>query len=419
MSAAHALHSAADPFARPAFMPHGHCYFWDPGLLWAHVSADLLIGLAYFSIPIALAVYVRQRKEAQGNAILIMFVLFIFACGTTHFINILTVWQPYYWLEAGVKLVTAGLSVATAIVLWPLIPKAVNLPSQARLQALNNELAAEIRQRQERESEIQTLNQVLEARVAERTLALETRTHEAEIANAAKSIFLATMSHELRTPLNAILGFTALLREESDSTAPQQRDLAQIEHSATHLLALINDVLDLSQIEADQWTLQPENLNLNALVAEAAHTIFPLANAQHNHLELTLPEEVIWLETDGRRLRQILLNLLSNACKFTRQGHIYLRLTASPEAVEICVQDTGIGMTAEQLPLIFEAFYQVDGSYGRQYAGTGLGLAIAQKVTQQLKGSLKVDSAPGQGTAFTLSLPRMRSAQTGRLNPNP
>lgn len=397
-------------------MPHGHCYFWDPGLLWAHVSADLLIGLAYFSIPIALAVYVRQRKEQHGNAILIMFVLFIFACGTTHFINILTVWQPYYWLEAGVKLITAGLSVATAITLWPLIPKALNLPSPAHLQTLNSELAAEIQQRQQRESEIQVLNQVLEARVAERTLALETRTREAEVANAAKSIFLATMSHELRTPLNAILGFTALLREEEATPTQHQRDLAQIENSAAHLLALINDVLDLSQIETEQWTLQAEKLNLNHLLTELVHTISPLASVQHNHVELKLPQEPVWWETDARRLRQILLNLLSNACKFTRQGEIRVKLTATDDQVKIDVSDTGIGIAAEQLPLIFEAFYQIDGSYGRQYAGTGLGLAIAQNVTRQLKGDLSVRSTPGQGTQFTLNLPRLHAAQTGPLS---
>lgn len=392
-------------------MPHGHCYFWNPALLGAQVLTNLIIALAYFSIPVALWVFVKRRqdlRDLQVKGLFIMFALFILFCGTTHLMDILVIWRPYYWIDTGIRLITALLSLATAWVLWPLIPRLLTLPSPSQLRAANQSLEAEIAQRQAREQEISQLNQDLERRVADRTQELIQRTREAEIANRSKSTFLATISHELRTPLNAIIGYSELMLEDLAQGRPgedQQQDLRHVHSSALHLLDLINEVLDLARIEAGKLTVVEENVAVATLLEDLQRTIQPLAEAQQNRLEVHAQEPLPTLRSDAQRLKQILLNLLSNACKFTHKGLIRLEAAVSGEALVFRVSDTGIGIQPEQLERIFEMFYQADSSYSRQYMGTGLGLAIARGLTEQLGGSLEAASEPGVATVFSLRLP--------------
>lgn len=404
-----------DPFTNPAFMPHGHCYLWDPAVLWIQVVANALIGLAYFSIPVALWVFVSRRtdlKDLQVKGLFIMFALFILACGTTHFLDILVIWRPYYWLDSIVRIITGVLSVATAVVLWPLIPKLLSLPSPAQLRELNTELEAEISQRRAREDDIRALNAELEQRVAERTRELIQRTHEAEVANRSKSIFLATMSHELRTPLNAIIGYSELMLEDlSDQRGlkaqedQQQADLEHVRSSATHLLALINEVLDFSKLEANKMEVLAATIPAAELLESVAASIRPLAAKNQNQLEVEIRQPELELVSDAQRLRQILFNLLSNASKFTHQGLIRIELDADEHEACFRVRDTGIGMLPEHLERIFDMFYQVDSSYSRKYMGTGLGLTIARGLAEKLGGRLEVESQFGKGTVFSLILP--------------
>ncbi|MGE3540258.1 MAG: hybrid sensor histidine kinase/response regulator [Candidatus Tectimicrobiota bacterium] len=233
----------------------------------------------------------------------------------------------------------------------------------------------------------------------------------AEAANVAKSAFLANMSHELRTPLNAIIGYCELLQEEAEDNACAAfvPDLLKIQTAGKHLLGLINDVLDLSKIEAGKMDLHLETCAVSSVLREVMTAILPLADKNGNRLELQGLERLGSMYTDVAKVRQILWNLLSNACKFTHQGRIVLAVSRQPwsdaDGLVFRVIDTGIGMAPEQCERVFQAFVQADDSTTRQYGGTGLGLAISRHLCHMLGGDISVVSTPGQGTTFTVSLP--------------
>jgi PAS domain S-box-containing protein len=243
---------------------------------------------------------------------------------------------------------------------------------------------------------------------------------EAEAANSAKSQFLANMSHELRTPLNAIIGYSEMLREEAEDRDLDDFvvDLQKIGSAGQHLLRLINDVLDLSKIEAGRMELSVETFDLGRLIDDVVTTALPLAERNGNQLTSECAIEGM-MRSDPTRVRQVLLNLLSNACKFTRDGTIRLAARADGDGeggwVEIEVRDSGIGMTAEQMGRLFQAFTQAEASTAARYGGTGLGLAISRRFCRMMGGDVDVQSAPGKGTAFTVRLPRVAPQQQERV----
>ncbi len=224
-----------------------------------------------------------------------------------------------------------------------------------------------------------------------------------EMASEHKSGFLASMSHELRTPLNAIIGYSEMLHETAqDELLP---DLAKIRDAGRHLLGLINDILDLSKIEAGKMDLYLEEVDLAGLVEDVRSIIEPLSAANGNRLEIACPAALGTLYTDRTKLKQSLLNLLSNAGKFTHEGQVRLEVRPAAGEISFIVSDTGIGMTEEQQGRFFQAFSQAELSTTRQYGGTGLGLAITKHFCEMLGGRITVESTPGQGSAFTISLP--------------
>ena len=240
----------------------------------------------------------------------------------------------------------------------------------------------------------------------------------AEEANQAKSIFLANMSHELRTPLNAIIGYSEMLKEDAEDQQLKDfiPDLLKIRGAGQHLLNLINDVLDLSKIEAGQMDLDVESFDVAELIRDIAETFRPLAQKNDNHWIIHCPEDIGEMSTDATKLRQSLFNLLSNACKFSEKGTITLtvdrvlqpslRPTLPPsEWLRFVVSDTGIGMTPEQIRRLFQAFMQADTSTTRKYGGTGLGLAITKRFCEMMGGTIQVTSQFGKGSTFTLELP--------------
>ncbi len=244
-----------------------------------------------------------------------------------------------------------------------------------------------------------------------RALAAEQSLHareEAEEANRAKSQFLANMSHELRTPLNAIIGYSEMLQEEAEDTGQDDfiPDLQKINTAGKQLLALINDVLDLSKIEAGKMDLFLESFDAGSLVTTVSDIIKPVITKNNNRLAVEIAEDIGSMHADLTKVRQSLVNLLSNASKFTENGTI--TINARPEGDELLfsVSDTGIGMTPEQLGKLFQAFSQADSSTQKKYGGTGLGLAITRKFCQMMGGDVIVESEVGQGTTFTLRLPR-------------
>ena len=252
---------------------------------------------------------------------------------------------------------------------------------------------------------------------------IEEKSRALQVASQHKSQFLANMSHELRTPLNAIIGLTEMLREEAEGPefAGFTEPLERVNRAGKHLLGLINDVLDLSKIEAGRVELHEEDFDLGVLARDLVVTAQPLADKNANRLVLECASGSAPMRGDEMRLRQVLLNLLSNACKFTDNGTVTLRISGSnPGDVpgyEIRVADTGIGMTAEQLAKIFSEFTQADASTTRRYGGTGLGLAISKRLVEMMGGTIAAESAPGEGSTFSVWLPATRAQPSGQEAP--
>jgi signal transduction histidine kinase len=290
--------------------------------------------------------------------------------------------------------------------------------ARIRMEDLNRMVALRTAELESANAELERQRGHLEEQVAARTLelselnrSLRLAKEAAEQASRAKSAFLATMSHELRTPLNAIIGYSEMLIEEAQDRAQPEfiPDLQKICVSGRHLLELIDDALDISRIEADRMELHLEVCNAGDLIADAISAVEPMAGKNRNKLEVSCGDPGMRVRADRLRFRQVLVNLLGNACKFTEDGTVRLEVVRSrgEDGGLVCwrVRDTGIGIAPEQLGKLFRAFTQVDSSMARKYGGTGLGLAISQQLCRLMGGWITVESEPGRGSTFTIHMP--------------
>lgn len=373
-------------FDTSSYPARWNCGEWTPLEGWLHIGSDVLIFLAYLAIPLSILYCLWKRRDVPFNSVLILFSAFILSCGTGHLLEAVIFYCPIYRVAGLLKLTTALVSVATAIVLMRLLPRILDLPSLAN----RNELL--------------------------------------ERASKTKSEFLANMSHEIRTPMTAILGYATILAEAEKETnqpiseADRLNAVQTIQKNGQHLLTIINDVLDMSKIDANRIEISKVSIKLVELLEEVIGLMQAQANDKGIELclcpETTLPAVVI---SDPMRLRQILLNLIGNAIKFTKVGSVTLRVShkliqndvdENRDELSFAVIDTGIGMDADQLATIrkFEAFTQADGSTSRNYGGTGLGLRISNSLATLLGGSLHIESTKTEsinesGSNFTLKLP--------------
>lgn len=252
----------------------------------------------------------------------------------------------------------------------------------------------------------------LEQRVTERTEELAVAMERAQEADQLKSAFLATMSHELRTPLNSIIGFTGIMLQ--GLTGPlneeQLKQMSMVQSSARHLLALINDVLDISKIEAGQLELASASFDLRSSLEKTVKLVAPQAAKKGIELKLHIAPDVSTVCADQRRLEQVFLNLLNNAVKFTEKGHVHIHCDGEMDHYIVAVSDTGIGIKQEQLPGLFQPFHQIDTGLARKHEGSGLGLSICKKLMDMMNGSISVTSEWGSGSTFTIRFPRNQEA---------
>ncbi|MFB6345646.1 MAG: ATP-binding protein [bacterium] len=361
------------------FMPHGGCFLWNPGILWTHVISDAVIGISYFSIPVGLAYFVRKRRDLAFSWMFVMFASFILFCGASHFMEIWTTWEPFYWTEGMVKVATAAVSAVTAIALWPLIPRALELPSPQQLKD-------EIKQRREAEQELREVNRTLEKKVQERTEELEQ--------------FIYAASHDLREPVRTMQTYAGFLEEDlGDVKGKVKEDIEFISDSADRMSELINSLLKLSR--TSRQDLEPTDVSVEESVHEALQ-----------HLEASMEEKAVRIEwddlpevtADPALLSDLFKNLISNALKYGVDESGTIRITATQEKGQwtLGVKDDGPGVPSDKQEEIFQPFKHLHS--WEDYEGTGIGLSICRRIVDQHGGDIWVESEPGEGAHFKFTL---------------
>jgi signal transduction histidine kinase/ActR/RegA family two-component response regulator len=394
----------------PARWYCGSAWQQTPELGWLHILSDLGTWSAYTAIPVVLLYFVVRRKDIPFRLMFLLFGAFILLCGLTHLMEVIIFWQPIYRFAGLVKLATAVVSWGTVIALVRVLPEALELPG---VRKLNEQLRQEIKERQRFEQERETLLQREQfARV------------EAEKASRMKDEFLSTVSHEIRTPLNAILGWAQILRTQDASPDELQQGLEVIERNSRAQAKLVDDLLDMSRIISGKIRLEVEPIDLAVVARAALQAVKPAAEAKGIALIEKIDASAGTFVGDPNRLQQIIWNLLTNGVKFTpKGGTVTLELHRRESDAEIVVRDTGIGVSPDFLPYVFDRFSQAEPGTTRRFGGLGLGLAIVKQLTELHGGRVAVSSpGVGQGAAFSVLLPvkavQVESSGEGELRPN-
>lgn len=365
-----------------SFMPHGHCYLWSPAMVWLQVAANLTIAVAYVSISATLAVILRRIRDIPFSRMYVAFGIFIVTCGLTHFLDIATIWHPVYWLDGGVRAVTALASAGTALMLVPLVPKAVALARAAETaHARGLELESTYR-------ELATAH--------ERTKALEQ----------AKAELFANVSHELRTPLALVIGPTEKLLAGPELSIAQREELETIARNARTLLKHVNDLLDVAKLDVDHLEASYAHTDVAALVTRVTRQFEGLARERSVRLDVRVPA-ARKAEVDADLVERVVANLVGNAFKFGPRGGI-VRVSldsGATEEVRLEVADDGPGVPPALREHVFERFAQAEAGATRTHGGTGLGLAIVKDLVRLHGGKVHVEEAPEGGALFVVTMP--------------
>lgn len=396
------------------FMPHGHCYLWDPWILRQNVISNALIGISYYCIPIALIYFVKKRKDLQFNWIFLMFSAFIFACGTTHFVNILTIWRPAYRLDATLMSVTAFFSVATLIMLAKVMPQLLKLPSPSMLQEQIRKLEHEVSLRIRAETELKTLNTLLDQKVSQRTLELSTVNQELLTAKNILEVNIAELtqvnyelanfayasSHDLKSPLRGIDQLATWITEDlGDNLNPgTQEHLRLMRSRIKRMEMLLDDLLAYSRVGRSKDDIV--EVNTRALLED----IFDLT-ASGAAIKLILADDLPVLRTKKVPLELVFRNLIGNAIKHhdKPQGTITISGRAIGDAFEFTVQDDGPGIPLEHQERVFAMFQTLKPR--DQIEGSGMGLAIVKKAVETSGGSISLESDGKHGCTFRVVWP--------------
>jgi signal transduction histidine kinase/ActR/RegA family two-component response regulator len=415
------------------FMPHGMCFLWNPAVLWVNVLSDSVIAAAYYLIPFLLFYFVRRRRDIEFKGIFLAFGIFILACGSTHVLGAITVWNPLYRLDGVVKAITALASVATFFMLIPWLPLLIRLPSPTQLKIVNRHLEEEIQERRRAEEETHKANLELEERVRQRTAdlerlvddlrkAIERRQEvEGQLIQAQKMEAVGRLAggvaHDFNNLLTVILGYNEMLREAVRQDADASDYANEVLHAAQRASALTNQLLTFSR----RQVAMPRVVNLNQVVEEIEKMLRHIIGEDvelHMHLGPALHS----VKADPSHVDQVILNLAVNARDAMPAGGRLTIETANVELtgeyaathlnitpgnyVMLAVSDTGIGMDALTRSRLFEPFFTTK----EKDKGTGLGLSIVYGIVKQNSGEIMVYSEPGQGTVFKIYLPAISEA---------
>ncbi|MDD5261228.1 MAG: ATP-binding protein [Methylacidiphilales bacterium] len=386
-------------FSNNNFMPHGHCYLWNPALIWLHVVSDGLIALSYYSIPITLVYFVSRRKDVEFDWIYISFAIFILSCGMTHLMEIWNIWHPDYWLSGLTKALTAVSSLISAVLLIRLMPKVIVLPSPRQLKETNEALQCEIHEHKKASEAVQKLNQHLRKQAA-----------LLEAANDELEAFSYSVSHDLRAPLRHIDGFIDLLKSnpalESDPVSRRHMDV--ISNSARKMSQLIDDLLEFSRL--GRSSLQPIRFEMRKLVDEAIHQMEPETRGRKIFWKIG---ELPSVEGDPALLRQVWINLISNAVKYTQTRfeatieigrHFSSANTPVTDDVVFYVRDNGVGFDMRYASKLFGVFQRLHNT--QKFEGTGIGLASVQRILHRHGGRCWAEGQVEQGATFYFCLPK-------------
>ncbi len=346
-----------------SFLPHGYCYLWQPGLLWLHLISDSVITLSYYSIPIGLVWFVQKRRDVPFNWMFWLFAIFIAGCGTTHLMEIWTLWHPTYWLSGGIKVVTAVSSIGTAIALVPLLPKAVALPTPTQLERANREL---------------------------------------RVANNELESFGYSVSHDLRAPLRAIDGFShALLEDHSESLdAEARRLLTTVRANTQRMSRLIDDLLAFSRLGRKELAMAPVDLT-----SLAQTVVEDLQKGSGEHRARVSVAPLPPARGDRALLHLVLTNLIGNAFKFAcRRAEPRIEVGAQTEDGETVyyVRDNGVGFDMRYADKLFGVFQRLHPA--EEFEGTGVGLALVQRIVQRHGGRVWGEGKVNEGATLYFTL---------------
>jgi signal transduction histidine kinase/CheY-like chemotaxis protein len=390
------------------------CYLWDPTLVWLNALSDILIAASYYSIPFLLFYFVTRRRDISFNAIFVAFGAFILACGTTHLLGAITIWHPVYRLDAVIKAVTAVASAATFVMLVPMLPALIALPSPSQLERVNRSLACEVEERRAAEEEVRKVNEELEDRVAARTA--ERQTLERQLIQAQKMEAVGRLAdgvaHDFNNLLTVILGYTDMLREHAANDPPALEYAGEVRRAAERAAALTNQLLAFSR----RQMAAPRIISLNDVVSQVEKMLGRITG-EDIQLVLRLADGAQPVRVDPTHMEQVIMNLAVNSRDAMPGGGKLTIETADVELTDeyagrhigvqagrytlLAVSDTGSGMDDATKARLFEPFFTTK----EQGKGTGLGLSIVYGIVKQNGGEILVYSEPNQGTVFKIYLP--------------
>ena len=381
------------------YMPHGYCLSWSPPLIYTFVVSDTLIFLSYLSMPIALAYFAWRRTDFPYRWLLWLFAVFIVACGSTHLFDVIVLWWPVYRLDALLKVATALASVFTAIAIWPMLPRALKLPSPLELQRANEALQVEIAERQRIGEELRLAKEAAEAGLQKVT----ERTAELAAANQELESFAYAVSHDLRAPLRAMSGFSRALVEDYGERLEGEAKLylEQIDLASRSMGGLIDGILALSR--STRGELRREAIDVSLL---ATRLLEELARSEPERRVSWRVEPGLQVSGDPRMIEAVLRNLLGNAWKYTgktAQPEIRVFADVAGGKPGICVEDNGAGFDMDHAEQLFQPFRRLHRQ--DEFPGIGIGLATVVRIVRRHGGEIRAEGRPGAGARFCFTLP--------------